>query len=261
MLLAQALAADGVLLVVLDEKCLGVFLPVGAHLPVGGQLDAALIRRFAHVAYAPQAGKPGGVHAPGHPVGAFQDAGFAHAVHQQRRAGVHQNGVAHLVIPKVIVGEAAQAGLHPADEDGHVAVRLTDAVAIDNGGAVGAQTCPAAGGVGVVVAALFGHGVVVDHAVNHPGRHQKAQPGLAKAGEGRRVLPGRKAQHGHAIARMLQHAADDGMPEGRVIHIRVAAHIHKIRRVPAARCGFLGRDRQKLLIHGAPPLHALYCRR
>ena len=259
LLLTHALAANRVLLVVLDDERLSVLALVGTDLLMAWQLNARRVGRLAHVADAAHFRQFRRIHAVRHPVCAFDDARFAHAVHQQRRTGVHQNTVAHLVVPIVIVGETAEARFHAADENRHIAVRLPDSVAVDDGRAVGAHETFAAGGVGIVVAALFRDGIVVDHAVNHARGHQKAKPGLAELLERGSILPRRQTEHCHAIARLLQNAADNCQPERRVIYIRVAADIHKVGRIPAARVAFVQRYGQKSLvesIHGS--LASLY---
>ena len=148
------------------------------------------------------------------------------------------------------MAEAAQARLHAANEDRYIAVRLPDAVAVHHHRAIRAHACLAAGGISVIVAALLGHGIVVDHAVDHAGGHQEAQARLAEALEGALVLPVRQAEHRHPVAGLLQHAADDGVPEGRVIHIGLANDIYEIRRIPAALAAFFQGHREKLLVHG-----------
>ena len=248
LLLTHALAANRVLLVVLDDERLSVLALVGADLLMAWQLNARRVGRLAHVADAAHFRQFRRIHAVRHPVCAFDDARFAHAVHQQRRTGVHQNAVAHLVVPVVIVGETAEARFHAADENRHIAVRLPDSVAVDDGRAVGAHEAFAAGGVGIVVAALFRDGIVVDHAVNHARGHQKAKPGLAELLERGSILPRRQTEHCHAIACLLQNAADNCQPERRVIYIRVAADIHKVGRIPAARVAFVQRHGQKSLV-------------
>ena len=55
------------------------------------------------------------------------------------------------------MGQAAQACLDAADDDGGILKRLTDKVAVDRDGTVGAVTFLAAGRVGVGVAAVLGH--------------------------------------------------------------------------------------------------------
>ena len=89
--------------------------------------------------------------------------------------------------------------------------------------------------------------------------HQKAKPGLAELLERGNILPRRQTEHCHAIACLLQNAADNCQPERRVIYIRVAADIHKVGRIPAARVAFVQRHGQKSLvesIHGS--LASLY---
>ena len=56
---------------------------------------------------------------------------FAHAEHQQIRAGIHQNARPDGVIPVIVMREAAERGFHAADGDGNIAVSLANQAAID----------------------------------------------------------------------------------------------------------------------------------
>src|SRR5699024_550146 len=80
----------------------------------------------------------------------------------------------------VVVGEAPQRGLQPADDDGGVRIQLPQLAGVDDGGAVGAAARLAAGGVGVVAALALGSGVVGDHRVNVAAGDQKGVFGCAK---------------------------------------------------------------------------------
>ena len=161
--------------------------------------------------------------------------------------------MAHAVAPVVVVREPAQRRLHPADDDGHLAVRLMDAVAVDDGGAVGAQTGLAAGGVEVLRAGLFGCGVVVDHGIDVARGDHEAVLRTTEAHEIRCIVKIRLAEHAHAVARVLQHARDDGVAKRGVIDVRVPRDHHKIRLLPAPREHLLARHRQKLSGHTRPP--------
>ena len=151
--------------------------------------------------------------------------------------------------------KAAQRGLHPADEHRHAGVGLVDAVAVHRDRAVGAQAGTSAGSVYVGISALAGHGIVVDHAVNHTGGDQKAEPWSSKALERLRAAVFRQTEYGHTVSRRLQHPADDGVPEGGMVHICLAYDVDKIRRVPAQLGNLLRCDGQKRAWHrGAPPM-------
>ena len=99
---------------------------------------------------------------------------LAHAVEQDVGAGVEQHGALELVLPVVVVRQAAQARLDAADDDGLVLERAADEVAVDRDGAVGPRARDAAGGVGVLVSRFLVHGVVVDHRVHVAGRDEEA---------------------------------------------------------------------------------------
>ncbi len=178
--LAEGPPAHGVLFVVLRFEGAGVGGAVGGDFLHGGQHERPRGRLGNHHAGAGNAHIRDGT-ALLHPFCHAQDGAFAHAEHERVRARVHQAGIAHAVVPIVVVREATQRRLHPAQQYGHVPIRLPDAVGIDDGGAVGAHARPAAGGIHVAIAGLFGHGIVVDHRINHPGGDEEAQPRAAEA--------------------------------------------------------------------------------
>ena len=231
-LLADAPAANRILLVVLRLEGAGVGLLVPRDLLHRFDEQVVLQRLFAQDAGARNARlteRQAGLQ----PFGRRLNRVLTHAVDQQIRAAVHQDRVAHPVVPVVVVREPAQRGLHAADEYRHAAIGLPDAVAVDDRGAVGPPAAHAAGRIHVLRAALFGHGVVIDHAVDHARHHQKAQPRPAEALE---LLAGvvlRLGQHGYPVPGVLQHPRDDGQAERGMIHVRVAGDEHKIRLLPA----------------------------
>ena len=109
---------------------------------------------------------------------------LAHTVGQDVGTGIDQDAATHLIVPIVVVGKAAKRRLKAADDDGHVAVRLADAVGIDDAGAVGAIAHLAAGGIIVVGTALCGDSIVGDHRVDVARRDQKSELGTAELAEG-----------------------------------------------------------------------------
>ncbi len=180
---------------------------------------------------------------------------FAHAVGENVRLGVKEDGAAHLVLPVVVVGEAAQAGLQPADDDGDVPEGLPHPVGVDDGGVVGAQAGLPPGGVGVVVAALPGGGVVGHHGVDVARRDEHPQPGAAQGREGVGAVPVGLRQDGHPVALRLQHPADDGGAEGGVVHIGVSGDEEKVIEVPAPAVHVGPRDGEEQIAvkaHGVP---------
>ena len=251
MLLGEGLTPHRVLLVVLLLEGLGVGALVLRHLLLRGDLQETLGNLLGHDAGAGDAhfGEiPTGVDKFRYP----QDAALPHAEHQHVRAAVHQHGIAHPVVPVVVVGEAPQRRLHAADGDGNGAVGLANPVGIDRGRPVGAAARAATGGIHVLAAGLLGGGVVVHHGVDHARRDQKAQPGPPEALEILAGVPVGLGQHGHTIARALQHPGDDRQAEGRMIHVGVARHVHKVRLLPAQFAHLRSRHRQKSLCHVSP---------
>ena len=75
---------------------------------------------------------------------------------------------------------------------------------------------------------------MVHHGVHIAAHHQKAQSRLAQRTDGIGILPVRLGNDAHLIPRRLQHAADDGVAEGRMIHIGVTDDIDEVALLPAA---------------------------
>lgn len=134
---------------------------------------------------------------------------LAHAVDEDVGARVEQHRALELVLPVVVVGQAAQACLDTADDDGGVLERLTDKVAVDCDGAIGTVPLLATGGIGVGVAAVLGHRIVVDHGVHVTGTDEKAQARLAEHGDAGGVGPVGLADDANFVAVRVEYAADD----------------------------------------------------
>ena len=90
---------------------------------------------------------------------------LAHSVGQQIRSGIDKDAVAHTVVPVIIMGTSAKRCLKSADDYRHIAVRLADAIAVYDYGAVGAQSGLSAGRIVVVAAAALCDGIVCDHRI------------------------------------------------------------------------------------------------
>ena len=132
------------------------------------------------------------------------------------------------------MGQATQACLDAADDDGGVLECLADEVAVDRDGTVGAVPLLATGGIGVGVAAVLGHRIVVDHGVHVAGADEKAQARLAEHSDAGGVGPVGLADDAHLVAVRVEDAADDGHAKAGMVHVGVAADVDKVALVPAA---------------------------
>ena len=236
MLLHDGLAGHRVVFLVLHHIGPGVGCFGGGHLLKGGNLHPGVGTQagvFADDAGAPHVGDLSHRGPRGQPGGDLQGGIFPHAVGEDVRLGVEQDGPAHLVLPVVVVGKPAEGRLQPADDNGNVPKGLPHPVGVDHGGVVGTQAGLAAGGVGVVVAALLRGGVVGHHGVDVPRPDEHPQPGPAQSSEHLRAVPVRLGQHGHPIALRLQQPPDDSRAEGGVVHIGVPGDEQEVIPVPA----------------------------
>ena len=174
------------------------------------------------------------------------DRVLAHAVHQAVRARGGQDGGHDLIAPVVVMGEAAQTGLDAADVDGHIGEGAAGEHGIDGHGAVGALAAHPARGVGVVVAALFGGGVVGDHRVDVARVDEHGVARTAHRNEIGFIPEIGLGEDGDAEARVLEHARDDRRAEGGVVDVGVARDEQEIAVIPAARLHVRPGDRQKI---------------
>ena len=234
--LENGLAHEGVVLQILRHVGPGVGLLGGGHLLEGGHLHLGIGAhpRVPHGhAGAPHVGDLLHRGARGQAGDDLHRGLLSHAVGEDVRLSVEEDGPAHLILPVVVVGEPAQAGLQAADDHGDIPKHLPHPIGVHHRGVVRTQARLPAGGVGVVVAALFGGGVVGHHGVQVAGGDHHRQPGPAQGGEGLRGAPVGLGQDGHPVALRLQHPADDGGAEGGAVHIGVPGDDQDVVGIPA----------------------------
>lgn len=177
---------------------------------------------------------------------------LAHAVDEDVGARIEQYRTLELVLPVVVVGQTAQARLDAADDDGSVLERLTDEIAVDRDGTVGAVTFLAAGGIGVGVAAVLGHRIVVDHGVHVAGADEKAQARLAEHADAGGIGPIGLADNAHLVTVRVEDAADDGHTKAGMVHVGIAADVDEVALVPAARVHIGAADGEELIAARTP---------
>ena len=174
--LYQAMAGDGVHILLLHVKAARVVELVGGKIvPAGQQVVVVdLVERVGAVDGAVDIGNLVDGQSRVERVGDLDNRVLAHAVDEDVGARVEQHRALELVLPVVVVGQATQACLDATDNDGGVLKRLADEVAVDRDGAIGTAPLFATGGIGVGVAAMLGHRIVVDHRVHVAGTDEKA---------------------------------------------------------------------------------------
>ena len=185
-------------------------------------------------------------------VGDLDDRVLAHAVDEDVGARVEQHRALELILPVVVVGQATQACLDATDDDGGVLERLTDKVAVDCDGAIGTVPLLATGGIGVGVAAVLGHRIVVDHGVHVAGADEEAQARLAEHADAGGVGPVGLADDANFVAVRVEDAADDSHAKAGMVHVGVTADVDKVALVPAARIHVGAADGEELIAARAP---------
>ena len=166
--------------------------------------------------------------------GELDDGAFPHAVDDKVRARIKQDGALQAILPVVVVGEAAQARLDAAQDDGRILEGAADEVAVHDGRMVGPKPHAPSRRVGVGAAVLPRHGVVVDHGVHVARRDEEGKPRLAERRDACGIAPVGLGDEAHLVAVRLEQPADDGRSEAGMIHVGVAADIDEVALVPAA---------------------------
>ena len=248
------MAGDGVHILLLHVKAARVVELVGGKVvPAGQQVVVVdLVERTRAVDGAVDIGDLVDGQSRVERVGDLDNRVLAHAVDEDVGARIEQHRALELILPVVVVGQAAQTRLDAADDDGGVLERLADEVAVDRDGTIGAVPLLATGGIGVGVAAVLGHRIVVDHGVHVAGTDEKAQARLAEHRDAGGVGPVGLADDAHFVAVRVEYAADDGHTKARVVHVGVAANVDKVALVPAARIHVGAADGEELVAARTP---------
>ena len=126
------------------------------------------------------------------------------------------------------MSHSAQARLDSAYNHRYVPVRLSDQIAVDNGGVIRPFSGCAARRVSILAAPFFGNAVMVDHGIHISGRNKESKPWLPKRCNALFVFPVRLRKNSHRITVGFQYPADNGVSKGRMIHISIPCHVHKI---------------------------------
>ena len=131
------------------------------------------------------------------------------------------------------MGKAAKAGLDSAYDDRHILIRGPYQVAVHRHGIVRPFSHDAARCIGVLLPALPGHGIMVHHGIHVSRRYQKPQSGPSQHFNAPFILPVRLGNDSHLISMGLQQPGYNGCAKGRMVHIGVPGHIHKVALLPS----------------------------
>ncbi len=192
-----------------------------------GVLRSAHEGRAAHVGDVVDGG------AGGEAVRDFDQRTLGIAVQQQIAFAVHDDAAADFIAPIIVVGDAAQAAFDAAQHNGHIREGFAAALAIDDGGAVGALAAHIARRVGIVAADFAVGRVAVDHAVHVARRHAPKEIGFAQGAKWLGTRPIGLGDDADAKALRLQHAPNHRHAKTGVIDVSVAGDEDDVATVPA----------------------------
>ena len=233
--LHQRLSRKGVCVAVLGVEALGILALVLTQLLIGGEshIGHHQVHLGGTVHRTIDKGDILGFQTAVQSVRHLHHRALAHAVHEQVRLAIQQNGALELVRPVVVMGHAPQTGFNAADENGDILVHPADEITVHHRGIVRPLPNHPTRCKGIHLTVLFGHAIVVDHGVHVAAGDQKAQPGPTQNCDGLGVLPIRLGDESHLISCRFQHTADDGMAEGGMVHIGIPNDVDKVTLLPA----------------------------
>ena len=238
---------DCILFAVLHHKCGGICLLIPRYRFIAFDRFIFIhpLKRMRHVAGAVYIGDLFRRKAACKRIRNFDDLPFSHAVNEEIRTGIRKDAAAHLIIPIIIVGKTPEARFNAANDDRHAAVRFPGAVGINDRRTVRALPRLAAGRISIARTAFFCRGIMVHHGINVARADQKRKAWPAKAAECLRAVPVRLGENADRIAVAFEHTADNRRAEARMVHIRIADDIYKIKLLNPARGKFRSRSGQK----------------
>ena len=233
--LRQALSGKGVCVAVLDIEALGVLPLIPQKFPVIREKLVVVNRfqAFGPIHCAVNKGYVLYIQAAVQGICDLHNGALPHAVGNQIRLGIQENGTLQPVRPVIIVGQPAQAGLDPAQNNGLFLVNRADQIGVNHHRVVWPLPHLSPRRIGVLGPALLGHGIMINHGVHISPGHQKPQPGLPQHRDAGRIPPVRLGDHSYLITVGLQNTADNRMAKRRVIHIGIPRHINKIALLPS----------------------------
>ncbi|OPY67424.1 MAG: hypothetical protein A4E57_02300 [Syntrophorhabdaceae bacterium PtaU1.Bin034] len=159
--LEQGPAFERVLARANEPECLVEFVAVFPHVLERGDLNGFAVPGRL-LPYDHGAWNAGQIIPLFQPSGYFHDLLLAHAVHKDIGFGVEEDRPSHLVVPPIVVGKPAKAGLYASEHNWNRSERFTHAVGVDYRGSVRTETRFASRGIGIPGAGLF-VGCIVGH--------------------------------------------------------------------------------------------------
>ena len=179
----------------------------------------------------------------------LHDALFSHAVGDDIRSRLQQNGTTDRVGPIVVMSHSSKGCLYSTDDDWCLLIEMTDEVTIDGNRTIRPLSCLSSRRICILMAPLFIHGVVIDHGIHITGRNQKAKTRLTKHINTPVILPVRLTDHSNRISVCPEHPTDDGRAKARMVHIGVSADVDKVHLRKASLLHFFFRYRHKSFCH------------
>ena len=231
--LHQHISIDGVRIVMLNEKAVRIFFLIRLHLLIRRKPHAAvyLIRLLRLINGSRHKGDILYSNAGSERIRDFHNGLFSHPIGNQIRLTVQKDGTSEGIAPVIVMGHSAQAGLNSTQNDRNIFVGAADQISIDHSRMIRPFSGFSSRRIRILHPSFSGNIIVIDHGIHVPGGDEEGELRPSEYVDAPLVLPVRLGNDADAVAVRLQHAADDGMPKGGMIHVCVPDDIDKVRPV------------------------------
>ena len=167
--------------------------------------------------------------------GDFDAGHLPHAIDDAVGIGGDEYAGQELLLPIVVMGEAAHTGLYAAEYDGHVRIELTQNLGIYDSGIFWPHVVPPVRRIGILRAQAAGSGVFVHHRVHATRGNPKPKARSPQAAEVPEVaVPVGLWDNGHPKSFCLQNTPNDSRAKRGVVNVGVPRKEDDISTVPTA---------------------------
>ena len=159
---------------------------------------------------------------------------LAHAVTEDIGLAVEEIRAPDSIGPIIVVGQTAQAGLYPANNDGEALPTRADGTDIRNTDAIRTFPAKPSGRIPVVASRLSGARIVVDHGIDIPAAYENRQSRPAHFFKAFRLGEVRLCNDPDAKTFCLNESGNKAYRKGRVVDVGVGRDKKEIKRIPPA---------------------------
>ena len=176
----------------------------------------------------------------GEGVGKFHDRAFAHAVENEVGTRIAEDALAQLILPVVVVADAAQRSLNTAQCHRYIGIEFLQYLCIDDRRIVGAHVVTGVGAESIFAAHSAVCRVAIHHRVHSSRRYTEEEARTTELLEVTEVaMPVGLWNDGYTVAVCLQDSSEDSSPEGWVVYVGITRKEDDVQFIPSSEFALL----------------------